>query len=213
VLTRRQLLDLGVDPGQIRWHVGRSWRRLLPGVILLDPAVPTLEQRQVAALLYAGALSWLAGPTALRLHGISCPDEVRRIHVLVPDSQRAREMSWVKVQRTRIVDEQVVDRAPLRYSCLPRAVVDAAALAAAEDTARAILIEAVQRRLVRLDDLAHWVECRRPDGRLRLRRALPKPRPEPGQFPRPTWLGSSRRHACFLSRGPTRSSRTSRASG
>src|SRR6476646_4422297 len=40
------------------------------------------------------------------------------------------------------------------------------------DEARALIIEAVQRRLVRLDDLSHWIEARRPNGRVVLRRAL-----------------------------------------
>jgi hypothetical protein len=40
------------------------------------------------------------------------------------------------------------------------------------DEARALLIDAVHRRIVRLDDVHHWIEARRPNGRLRLRRAL-----------------------------------------
>jgi hypothetical protein len=59
----------------------------------------------------------------------------------------------------------------LRYSCLPRAVVDSAAGLPA-DEARALIIEVVQRRLVRLDDLSHWIEARRPNGKVVLRRAL-----------------------------------------
>lgn len=172
VVGRRQLLKLGVSPGQIRWSIGRSWRQLLPGVVLLDPGLPTIEQRHMAALIYAGPRSWLAGPTALRLHGVSFPDATRRIHVFVPETQRGRDVSWVTVRRTSIVDERIVHRGPLRISSLPRALVDTAALAASEDTARCIVIEAVQRRLVRLDDVAHWIEVRQSNGRLRLRRAL-----------------------------------------
>jgi hypothetical protein len=72
VVTRRQLLQHGVSIGQIRWHVGRSWRVFLPGVIVLAPAVPTVAQRHVAALLFAGSESWLAGTTAASLL-VSCP--------------------------------------------------------------------------------------------------------------------------------------------
>lgn len=172
VVSRRQLFECGVTPAEIRWKLGRAWRVLLPGVVLLSPGLPTIEQRHVAALLYSGPKSWLAGPSALGRHGIASPDETRRVHVLVPLPQRPRDVSWVSVRRTGVAHERIRERGPLRWSCLPRSLVDAAAIAASEDTARAILIEAVQRRLVRLDDVAHWIEVRRPNGRARLRRAL-----------------------------------------
>jgi hypothetical protein len=40
------------------------------------------------------------------------------------------------------------------------------------DEARALIIDVVQRRLARLDDLSHWIDARRPNGRVVLRRAL-----------------------------------------
>ena len=172
VAHRRQLAECGVSPAKLRWKLGRTWRQILPGVVLLSSGLPTIEQRQVAALLYAGPRSWLAGPTALRLHGVTPPDETRRLHVLVPTPRRSRDMSWVSVRRTGLDQERVMERGPLRWSSLPRALVDAAAAADNDDTARAMIIEAVQRRLVRLDDVAHWIEVRRPNGRRRLREAL-----------------------------------------
>jgi hypothetical protein len=51
-------------------------------------------------------------------------------------------------------------------------VVDAAAQATDDSECRALLIAAVQRRLVRLDDVSHWIDVRRPNGKARLRRAL-----------------------------------------
>ena len=42
----------------------------------------------------------------------------------------------------------------------------------APDEARALIIDVVQRRLARLDDLSHWIEARRPNGKVVLRRAL-----------------------------------------
>lgn len=38
--------------------------------------------------------------------------------------------------------------------------------------ARALVVDAVRRRLVRLDDVAHWIEVRRPNGRRMLRAVL-----------------------------------------
>ncbi len=75
------------------------------------------------------------------------------------------------VRRTRLVHERLVHRGPLRLSSRPRAVVDAAAVLP-ESAARALIIDVVRRRLVRLDDVTHWVEVRQTHGRVRLRRAV-----------------------------------------
>jgi hypothetical protein len=91
--------------------------------------------------------------------------------VLVPAPARPRDVGWLAIRRTHVWDERIVSNGALRYSCLPRAVVDAAATMPAED-ARALVIDVVHRRLVRLDDLSHWIEVRRPNGRVLLRRAL-----------------------------------------
>lgn len=71
VVTRAQLQEAGVSRSAIEWHVGRSWRHLLPGVILLDRGLPTMEQRQVAALLLAGPESVLSASTAAAVHGLT----------------------------------------------------------------------------------------------------------------------------------------------
>jgi len=172
VVTRRELLNDGVTPADIRWRLGRSWRALLPGVILLSPSLATPDQRQVGALLYAGPHSWLAGPTALSRHGWPGLAATTWTHVLVPESHRSRDVAWLSIRRTGFTDERVVERGPLRYSCLPRALVDAAALAPDDAECRALLIEGVQRRRVRLDDVAHWVDVRRRNGRARLQNAV-----------------------------------------
>lgn len=126
----------------------------------------------MAALLYAGADSWLAGPTALDLHGRTSPRTINRIHVLVPPSHRSRDVRWLCIRRTAFVDERIIERGALRFSCLSRAVVDAAALSADDADCRALLIDAIQNRIVRLDDVSHWIDARRPNGSARLRRTL-----------------------------------------
>ena len=168
VVTRRQLRDHGVPISQIRWQVGRSWRQLLPGVVLLGPSLPTLHQRHIAALLYAGPQSWLAGPTAAVLFGFMAEDAVTRVHVLGPPNVKPRDAHWVSIRRTYLLDERVVENGPLRVSCRARAVVDAAAVLP-DDRARQLMIDVVRRRLVRLEDVTHWVEARQTSGRPRLR--------------------------------------------
>lgn len=57
-------------------------------------------------------------------------------------------------------------------SCRARALVDAAARIPIESQMRAAMIGAIQQRMVRTHDVAHWVEARQPNGRIRLRAAL-----------------------------------------
>jgi hypothetical protein len=168
VVSRRQLYDGGVSAAQLRWRLGRSWRLLLPGVVLLAREQPTLAQRHVAALLFGGPRSWLGGPTAAGLFGFLPMETQQRIHVLGPPSVTPREVAWVTVRRTYLLGERLVEKGPLRLSCRLRAVVDAAA-ALPDDVARRLVIDAVRRRRVRLDDLTHWVEARETRGRPRLR--------------------------------------------
>jgi hypothetical protein len=172
IVTRRQLLAAGVTRETMRWRVGRDWRLLLPGVYALQTGLPTDQQRLVAAQLVAGDGAWLAGSTAAALHGITACRLGMPVKVLVPAPRRSRRIAWVDVRSTTLVGEPVLTRGPLRLGCLARAVVDAAAEAVDERCARAIVIEAVQRRLVRLDDLEHWVDARGRPGSIRLRRVL-----------------------------------------
>ena len=167
VVTRRQLKDGGIPIGQIRWQLGRSWRQLLPGIVLLDKSVPTVHQRHIAAQLYGGPGSWLAGPTSAALLGF-IPEAQGRVHVLGPPTVKPRDVEWVRVRRTHLLDERLIERGMLRLSCRPRAVVDAAAILP-DDAARGLVIDAVRHQLVRLDDVTHWVEARETKGRLRLR--------------------------------------------
>lgn len=74
----------------------------------------------------------------------------------------------MSIRRTYLLDERVVENGPLRVSCRARAVVDAAAVLP-DDRARQLMIDVVRRRLVRLEDVTHWVEARQTSGRPRLR--------------------------------------------
>lgn len=175
VVTRRQILDNGVPVRELRSAMGHRWRVLLPGVVMLDAALPTLDQRLVAAQLFAGPDAWISGSTAAALLELPNADELeglRRVDMLVPAPRRPRDIAWLSIRRTHLLDERLVERGPLRISCRARAVVDAAATAPTERAARALIIGAVQQRFVRPDDVLHWVEARRPNGRRRLRAAL-----------------------------------------
>ena len=168
VLSRDQLLAAGVSRETLRWRIGRDWRLVLPGVYALQTGLPSQEQRLVAAQLVAGERLLAGGnhgrrPARLDVMLARAADPFARTEATAVAAGRlGRRRRHVPARRTS-------RRAgPLRLGCLPRAVVDAAAQVPEERRARALMIEAVQRRLVRLDDLEHWVDAR---GTPRLRAA------------------------------------------
>jgi hypothetical protein len=172
VVTTAQLRANGVTQAALRWNAGRAWRVLLPGVLQLSRAEPRPRQRLVAGLLWAGERSVVAGPTAASLHGITAADPRDRVHLLVPAPLSSRRTGFAEVRRTLLHDDGVITRGPLRLSSPARAAVDAARVARTADLRTAILIEAVQRELTTVDDLAEWVHRLRPCDAARLRAPL-----------------------------------------
>ncbi|QKE83935.1 hypothetical protein [Arthrobacter sp. NEB 688] len=156
VASRSQLLALGVGVETWRWNAGRTWRVVLPRVVLVSRAEPSPRQRLVAALLWAGPGSVIAGSTAARLHGITSAQDDGTVHLLVPRPGSDRTAGFASLRRTALHDPDVVVRGPLRMSSRARAAVDAAALAPTSDTAVAILVEVVQKGIAPLDDVAEW---------------------------------------------------------
>lgn len=162
VVTRTQLLEHEVSYRAVRWNAGRAWRVILPQVFGVFREQPTGRQRQVAALLWAGPASVLAGPTAARMYGVTAADPRDRVHVLVPAPQRSRSSGFAEIRRSLIHDGAVVTKGPVRLCSPARSVVDAARVARTPDTRAAILIEAVQRGITTIDDLHEWVLRLRP---------------------------------------------------
>src|SRR5262249_60689024 len=56
VIARAQAFDRGLGKEQVRYQLraGGPWQRLLPGVYLTHTGLPTADQRELGALLYAG---------------------------------------------------------------------------------------------------------------------------------------------------------------
>src|SRR5215471_15144515 len=75
VVTRRQALLCGMPHSTLDRQIapGGPWQRLLPGVYLAVTGTPTRDQREMAALLYAGPRSLITGSAALRRHHLSSP--------------------------------------------------------------------------------------------------------------------------------------------
>src|SRR5205085_8253305 len=73
VITRAQGFACGLSVGAIRHRTRPDgpWRILLPGVYLVNASSPSVSQREVAAMLYAGEGSMITGIAALWRHDIS----------------------------------------------------------------------------------------------------------------------------------------------
>jgi hypothetical protein len=72
VIRRSQAVASGMTESALdyRLRAGGPWQRLLPGVFLTVTGSPTSDQRDTAALLYAGPESLLTGAAALRLWSV-----------------------------------------------------------------------------------------------------------------------------------------------
>jgi hypothetical protein len=117
---------------------------MLPGVYLTVTGVPTLEQREVAALLYGGPRSVMTGPAALRRHLLRVP-EPEIIDVLIPAGQHRQSQPFVRVRRTHQMPDLCCTEGVLRWVLVARAVADTARGLPDLAGVRAVVAEAVQR--------------------------------------------------------------------
>jgi hypothetical protein len=155
VVTRQQVLAAGLSHQVLhrRVRTGGRWQRLLPGTYLTVTGTPTHDQRDTAALLYAGPGSTLTGISALRRHGVSGLD-AGVVHVLVPVSRRRRSAGYVVMQRTRRLPELVCYEGPVQFALPARAVADAVRDCRDLAEVRAIVAASVQSRRCTVDQLS-----------------------------------------------------------
>src|SRR5579859_7071724 len=101
VISRRQALACGMTRGAIAYRLRPDgpWRQLLPAVYLTVTGTPTADQRDVAALLYAGPRSVITGAVAVRRHNLRCAG-LNVTDVLVPADSRRKSTGYVQIRRT-----------------------------------------------------------------------------------------------------------------
>lgn len=154
VITRQALRRCGVSDGSItsRTADDGKWRRILPGVVLLQNGNPSALQQFSAALLYGGEQSMLTGGAAVMQHGF---DRVGSdVHILVPSSMRRASSSFVRVERTtRLPDPE--SRGRLTFAPLPRALVDTARSLRTTTSCTRLFAQAIQRGTTSLDQIVH----------------------------------------------------------
>lgn len=101
VVSRRQLLELGVSSSQIGRAVRRGrLARLLRGIFLMAPALDTFLSRCFAVQLRLDGVGVLTGRTAGRLHGLSRMG-TEPLQCMVPTERVLDLPPWVEVHRSR----------------------------------------------------------------------------------------------------------------
>jgi hypothetical protein len=147
VIRRKQALACGFTDPAIHDRIkhGGPWQRLLPGTYLALTGPASADQRDLAALLYAGPVSVITGRAALRGLGIT-GELPATIDVLIPDAHVRQSKGFVTVRRTIRMPALWVEEGQRRYASPARAVGDAARVAGSLNEARAIVAGAVQKR-------------------------------------------------------------------
>jgi hypothetical protein len=182
VFTRRQLVACGLTDNELRWRArsGGSWQRLFEGVYLACTGTPTEDQRDMAALLFAGPGSVLTAWAAMRRLGLRVPRSAdllgsRRadvIDVLVPATRKRLSNASVRVHRTTRIPGLVCVNGRIQFTLAARAVADAARGLTNLREVRAIVADAVQRDWCRISELERELRQGAMAGSALLRQAL-----------------------------------------
>jgi hypothetical protein len=147
VVARWQALECGLTPRAIDYRLRRGgpWRAMLPGVYLTMTGTPTQEQREMAALLYAGSGSVITGAVAVRRHRLTCAG-LNLIDVLIPADEQRASTGFVRIQRTTRMPDKVHKTGAIRFVPAHRAVADAARKMTSFGDVQAVVCAALQRK-------------------------------------------------------------------
>ncbi|GEL94670.1 hypothetical protein [Cellulomonas composti] len=147
MLTRAQLRAAGMGDEAVRNRLCDLWRQVLPGVVLLSRGPLDAVRRAVAAQLFAGPESLVSGAAGARLHGLGNAGSSQTVTVLVPAHQSSRRAGFAHVQRTHRMPSARRQIDGVRVVLPARAVADACRLHPDVRYAKALVIEAVQRKV------------------------------------------------------------------
>lgn len=173
VITRRQALRYGITDSGLRHRLkpGGNWQKILPGVYSTLTGPVTADQKQMAALLYAGPKAVLTGAWAVRRHHLDCPG-LNEILVIVPAKTRVKSFSYVQIQRTSRMPAYTSSTKGIRFAPLVRAVGDAARSMLRREDVQALVCAAVQKGRCSLSDLIAELNAGPTTGSALLRMAL-----------------------------------------
>ena len=173
VIARRQAITCGMSERGLRHRLRADgpWQPLLPGVYLARNGSPGIDQRDMAALLYAGPGSVITACAALKRLGIRAPS-ISYVDVLVPAKRRRQSVGFVRVQLTTRMPGLVCVSGKIHFTMVPRAVADAARAMTSIREVRAVVADAVQRDRCRVAELAGELDDGPVAGSARFRRVL-----------------------------------------
>jgi hypothetical protein len=159
VVTHADLLAAGMALSTICTRIRRTgaWQRLYPGVVLAHNGRPSVRERLLGALAYAGEGAVLTGGCALRLYGLRSASGPMLVHVLVPHERHRQGRPGLVVERTRSAPEPRT-RGGLPVAPPARAVVDACRNLESLDDVRELVAEAVQSGTCTIGELADALE-------------------------------------------------------
>lgn len=164
IAKRADLMGLGISPSTItrRCRPGGPWSTVLLGQVRMRNGAMTIAERLYATLVHAGEGAMFTGLTGARLHGVKTLPEDARVHVLIPAERHVTSRDFALVTRsTRMPEPRRVGAHPV--APLARCVVDAATRMDDVDVVRALMADAVQRRLCTPHELRdELAEPRRP---------------------------------------------------
>jgi hypothetical protein len=173
LITRSQALLCGLtkQPLRTRTRPGGSWSVLLPGIYSTFTGTPTVDQRVMAALLYAGPGSLITGQTAMAAHGMNTLERAI-VDVLIPIDRRRQDHGFVHVLRTSKMPQVAYMVGELRYAPPARAVADAARQLSDLRDVRTIVAAGAQWRRLSVAELAKELEQGPTAGSARFRAVL-----------------------------------------
>ena len=174
VVTRHQAVaECGLTQKAVEHRIrpGGQWRVILPGIYLTHTGLPSPEQRQMSALLYAGSRSVITGAVAVRLHRLDCAG-LNVIDVLVPSDVRRGSAAFVQIERTTRMPDDIYRTGAIRFAPPHRAVADAARKMTRFSDVQAVVCTALQKNRCSLESLAEELENGPSAGSRQLRAAV-----------------------------------------
>jgi very-short-patch-repair endonuclease len=148
---------------------GGKWQRVLPGVVVAHSGPVSNQERYRAALAYGGAGSLVSHCTAGELVGLKVA--ATSIEITVPHGRRRADSGFVTVHQSMRTSRWLL-RNGVACTGVARTVVDISSQLRGLDDVRALLSDAVQRRLTSISEVRTELAHARRNGSGLLRVAL-----------------------------------------
>ena len=160
VIARRQAKKYEMTDSALahRLREGGPWQWMAPGVYSTTTGAVTSDQRQMAALLYAGKGAVLTGAWAVRRHGLTCAGG-NDIEVLLPTKSRVKGAGYIRIRHTERMPTDTSSTRGIVFAPLVRAVADAARSMTRLDDVRALVSEVLQKGRCSLEELVAEVKA------------------------------------------------------